>query len=247
MKSANYHSARPACPGDIVIETNSGFVKPKFEVFINKTLNYVSLQLCITTLIVYYMYSNRENVIDRLSKEPGLVWTPIIFTFISLLGMHFCVSARKTMFWIFTICCSFMVGISVLQYSPGVVMNAVVTTCIIVIIANAYSYWCAKNGKDLAALEPILGMSLLVLIVAGLINMVLKLALVHFLLTILGVFVFTMFLVFDLNRLYMTDDNQAILEDPMLAAVGIYLDIINLFLYLLELYDKVANCEDDSK
>ena len=35
------------------------------------------------------MYSNRENVIDRLSKEPGLVWTPIIFTFISLLGMHF--------------------------------------------------------------------------------------------------------------------------------------------------------------
>ena len=72
MKSANYHSARPACPGDVVIETNSGFVKLKFEVFINKTLNYVSLQLCITTLIVYYMYSNRENVIDRLSKEPGL-------------------------------------------------------------------------------------------------------------------------------------------------------------------------------
>ena len=49
MKSANYHSARPAYPGDVVIETNSGFVKPKFEVFINKTLNYVSLQLCIAT------------------------------------------------------------------------------------------------------------------------------------------------------------------------------------------------------
>ena len=65
-----------------------------------------------------------------------------------------------------------------------------------------------QNVKDLAALEPILGMSLLVLIVAGLINMVLKLALVHFLLTILGVFVFTMFLVFDLNRLYMTNDNH---------------------------------------
>ena len=76
--------------------------------------------------------------------------------------------------------------------------------------------------------------------------MVLKLALVHFLLTILGVFVFTMFLVFDLNRLYMTNDNQAILEDPMLAAVGIYLDIINLFLYLLELYDKVVNCEQSN-
>ena len=71
MKTTNYHSARPAYPADVVIETHSGFVKPKIEVFINKTLNYVSLQLCITTLIVYYMYSNRENVIDRLSKGTG--------------------------------------------------------------------------------------------------------------------------------------------------------------------------------
>ena len=247
MKTTNYHSARPAYPADVVIETHSGFVKPKIEVFINKTLNYVSAQLCVTAMIVYYMYSNRDIVIERLSKDPGLVWTPIIFTFISLIGMHFCEGARKIMFCIFTICCSLMVGISVLQYSPGVVMNAVVTTCIIVIIANSYSYWCAKNGKDLAVLEPMLGMGLLVLIIAGLINMILKLTIVHLLLTVLGVFVFTMFLVFDLNRLYMTDNNQAVLEDPMLAAVAIYLDIINLFLYLLELYDKVVNCKGDDK
>ena len=54
--------------------------------------------------------------------------------------------------------------------------------------------------------------------------------------SILGVGVFTILLIVDLNRLY--DKEKDFQEDPMLAAVSIYLDIVNLFLYLLEVYDK---------
>ena len=51
---------------------------------------------------------------------------------------------------------------------------------------------------------------------------------------VMGVGIFTILLIVDLNRLY--DKTEDFQEDPMLAAVGIYLDIVNLFLYLLELY-----------
>ena len=227
---------------EIVLDVGSE--KPAFATFVNKTLNYVSLQLGLTSLIVIYMYVNNVAVINALTKNPSLVWYPIIMTFVSLIGMHCWKNLRKTMFWLFTLSCSFMVGISVLQYSPGIVLNAVVTTSIIVVMANGYSIWCVKNNKDMTSLEPILGMALVTILIATLINMILKLEFVHLMITIVGIMVFSGFLVVDLAHLY-SKNNQEIFDDPMLAAVAIYLDIINLFLYLLELYDKLSKCGED--
>ena len=63
-------------------------------------------------------------------------------------------------------------------------------------------------------------------------------SLLGFIIAFGGVVLFTLFLMYDLNRLYHKDGYR---EDPLLAAIGIYLDIINLFLYMLELirrFDK---------
>ena len=204
--------------------------------FVNKVLNYVSIQLAITTLISSIMYQNRDSVIQKIQADPGLVWFPVVTSFISLCCMYFITSCRKPMFWIFTVACSFMVGMSVLSYAPDIVFMAVITTMLIVWIVNGYSYMCARQNRDLSFLEPLLLTGLFMLIIIGILNYFIKSSLAHCLITLFGVIIFTGFLLFDLNRLYEKGDRDLI-NEPMLAAVNIYLDIINLFLYLLELYE----------
>ena len=79
---------------------------------------------------------------------------------------------------------------------------------------------------------------LLVLIVLGILQIFIRSSAFGLMICILGVGVFTILLIVDLNRLY--DKDEDFQEDPMLAAVGIYLDIVNLFLYLLELYNRCS-------
>ena len=210
---------------------------PSRAYFVNKVLNYVSIQLAITAIIASLMYKNRESVIQSLRKDPGLVWFPVIVTFISLILMYMIKSCQKPMFWVFTVACSCMVGTTVLQYAPQTVFMAVITTMLIVWMVNGYSYWCVKRNKDLGFLEPLLGTGICMLIIVIILNAFIQSSLLHSLITIFGVILFTGFLLFDLNRLYDNGDKDH-LEDPMLAAVNIYLDIINLFVYLLELYDQ---------
>ena len=245
MSKSNYHYD-PELGGDRFVGVSgvAGNIppsiinhKPSRSVFINQVLNYVSIQLLITAVISGFMYKNRESVIESFNNDPGLFWFPVIMTFISLICM-FLKCCQKIMFLVFTISCSIMVGTTVLQYAPQIVFMAVITTMFIVWIINGYSYWCVKHNKSLSFMEPFLGTGLCMLIIIGILNIFIQSSFIHLVITAFGVILFTGYLLFDLNRLYDNGDDDH-LQDPMLAAVAIYLDIINLFIYLLELYDKI--------
>jgi len=213
--------------------------KPERNLYVKQVLDWVSLQLAFTMMITVYAYANKSSVIEYINKNPGSVWFPIILSFITLIGMHMSKSStiKKTMFVLFTISMSMMVAVSVLSYAPDIVCKATVTTFVMVFAINRYSKRCAETGKNLDRMAEIGGSMLLVLIVMGIMQIFIKSSLLGFVICFLGVGVFTILLVVDLHLLYSKEDNFQ--EDPMLAAVGIYLDIINLFLYLLELYKKL--------
>ena len=225
------------------VSNNSSSVS--FAKFVNQTLNYVSMQLLCTTFITAWMYINRDDVIHSVSTNGTYLWGPIILTFISMFGLFKAEpnsSCQVTWFCIFTVSCSCMVGITVLSYAPDIVMKAVATTGVIVIGINAYSYHAAKTGRNFDFLEPILGASLLALLLVGILNIFIKSNMLGFIITICGIGIFVGFLLFDLNKLYTQNkDDEDYMANPMISAVGIYLDIVNLFLYILEAYKK---CED---
>ena len=216
-----------------------------FSKFVSQTLNYVSLQLLSTMFVSISMYMHKQHVIDLINSNSGYFWLPIIFTFISLAGLH-CSGknswSQLTWFWCFTISFSFVVGVSVLTYSPNIVLKAVITTGLIVMGVNAYCHYAASKGIDLSFLGPILMTCLFALIIIGILNIFIKSDLVGLLICFFGVLVFTGLLLFDLDRLYHKNKNNGeYMESPMVAAVEIYLDIINLFLYLMEMYKR---CDD---
>ena len=71
--------------------------------------------------------------------------------------------SKKSMFCLFTLSCSAMVGVSA-QYAPEIILNATITLFVIVGFVNIYAYNTAKRGKDFTSLWPTL-MGFLVMII----------------------------------------------------------------------------------
>ena len=226
-------------PGSLTsLPMTSSYEKPNKNIYIKQVLDWVLFQLTITIIMAGYAYSKRDELNTYLNNNPGSIFLPIIFSFISLFMMYYTKSntTKKLMFGVFTVTMSLMVSVSVLPYSPDVVLKAVITTFMLVLAINQYSKYSAKRGVKMDKLAEVGVSMLLVLIVLSILQVFIQSSMFGLIICVMGVGIFTILLIVDLNRLY--DKTEDFQEDPMLAAVGIYLDIVNLFLYLLELYKR---------
>ena len=206
--------------------------------FISQTLNYVTAQLFITTAITVLAYSYKTSVNNYLAQHPAVLWLPIILSFVTLVGLYCSGDAhlKRVMFWLFTLSCGAMVATSTIQYSPRVILNALATLALTVTFVNIYAYRTARDGKDLTFMGPALFGCLFVILVLSLIALLIPISFLQVCIAFLAVIVFSALLLYDLNRLYSGAEREdEILAEPMLAAINIYLDIINIFLYLLQL------------
>ena len=209
--------------------------------FIHKTLNYVFAQLCVTAAVTVAMYVNKTEINNYIASNAIVVWIPIILSFATLIGM-FCYSSKetipikKTLFCLFTLSCSVMVGISAIQYAPNVVLNATVALMAMVGFINMYAHQCANNGKDLSFMGPSLFGVLVIIITLGILNIFIHSSLLQLIISFISVIVFSLMLVYDLNRLYNgREQDDFIRPDPLISAINIYLDIINIFLAILQI------------
>jgi modulator of FtsH protease len=118
------------------------------------------------------------------------------------------------------------------------VLNAAAATGLVTLIAGGYGY---TTKRDLTGLGSVLFIGLLVLIGASIIGLFLHLALLQIAIAAGGALLFTGFLVFDLNRVARA--GQVSQGDTILLAVSVYLDIVNLFLFLLQLLGIARNSD----
>ncbi|MBQ4480765.1 MAG: Bax inhibitor-1/YccA family protein [Victivallales bacterium] len=106
-------------------------------------------------------------------------------------------------------------------------------------IFGAMSLYGTVTKRDLTSLGSICIMALFGLILAGLVNLFLQSDAMYFVTSIIGVLVFTGLIAYDsqqIRRFGAADGGHGSLA--VLAALGLYLDFINLFLYLVRLIGK---------
>ena len=99
--------------------------------------------------------------------------------------------------------------------------------------------------RDLSGLGGILFMTLLGLVIASLINMFMKSEGFSVILTYVGVFLFVGLTAYDTQRIKQmtysaqaTGDSSLVSRVSILGALSLYLDFINLFLYILRLFSR---------
>lgn len=160
-----------------------------------------------------------------------------IVTLILLIAMMFSRTMRRLGRFI-SIIVATLVGItfySALNFylgalGGGVVLLILGTTAIIFIAAGLYGYY---TKRDFTNKGSILFILLVGLIAFSIIAIFVKFSLVVWIfVSALGVIVFTVYTIFDMNRIAKQPIKD---EDVPMIALNLYLDFINLFQYLLSL------------
>ena len=113
----------------------------------------------------------------------------------------------------------------------GAIVDAAGTTAAVTLAASAFG---VSTKRDLSKLGSALTIALFALLVALIIGLFVQMTGFQLVVSAIGALLFTGFITVDMQRVARTP--AASEGDAILMAVNVYLDIVNLFLYLLQIF-----------
>lgn len=167
----------------------------------------------------------------------GVYWIGLIGMFVTLIALQFLrerTPINLILTFAFATLVGFMLGAILEAYIAAglgnLVLSAAAATGAVATVAGFVGYTTKRN---LTRLGPALFIALIALLVAIVIGFFVHLALLQMVISAAGAVIFTLFLVVDLNRIARTEAPSQ--GTVIMLAVAVYLDILNLFLFLLSL------------
>jgi FtsH-binding integral membrane protein len=144
-------------------------------------------------------------------------------------------SAAKTTFWIYAA----MTGLSLSYVLLAFTGVSVVRTFLITAASfGALSLYGYTTKRDLSGMGSFLFMGLIGIILASIVNIFMQSPAMHFAISVIGVLLFaglTAYDTQDIKRIYYAGDSRDIAEKKaIMGALRLYLDFINMFLFLLQ-------------
>ncbi|KAL2469821.1 Bax inhibitor-1 family protein [Abeliophyllum distichum] len=202
--------------------------------FIRKVYSILCIQLLITFGVALGMFFIRP-IREFMHSTSGLytMIALIVVTFILCILMHY-VSKRHpwnyVVMFLFTFAMAFMIGAVCNQKKGETVLMAAGLTLLVTVGLTVYTFWAAKRGQDFSFLGPFLLCALLLLFAFGLIRILFPMGrIAELVIGCIGALVFSGFIIYDTDNLIKRFDYDEYIE----AACSLFLDIINLFMYVL--------------
>ncbi|PIA39329.1 hypothetical protein AQUCO_02600052v1 [Aquilegia coerulea] len=200
--------------------------------FIRKVYGILCAQLLLTTIVssITVLYA---PINDLLRANSGILFLFAIMPLILLWPLHVYHQKHPVNFillGLFTTCLSVTVGVACANTEGKIVLEALILTSAVVAGLTGYTFWAAKKGKDFSYLGPFLFTSLIILIVAGFMQMFFPFGPTsNAVFGGLGAMVFAGYLIYDTDELI----KRHTYDEYIWASVALYLDILNLFLEIL--------------
>jgi modulator of FtsH protease len=110
-----------------------------------------------------------------------------------------------------------------------IILQALGVTAGLTVALSAYAM---TTKRDFSGLAPYLFVAVIGLIIVGVLNMFLHSAFLHTVYMYAGVLIFSFYLIFDVQR---ARKFQNTVGNAIAITIGIYLDILNLFLFILQI------------
>ena len=168
----------------------------------------------------------------------------ILFLFLGQLAVVWIISgaiqrlsatAALGLFFVYAATLGLTVGVIVQSYTTGSVTTAFLSAAAMFGAAAVYG---ATTKRSLASLGGILFMGIIGLIVASLLNLFLQSSQISWIISLVGVALFTALTAYDVQRIQTGDVAAAtgsLEKGAVIGALRLYLDFINLFLFMLRL------------
>ena len=217
--------------------TQTQAIDEGLRIYMTKVYNYMGLGLLATALSAYI--GAASGVYVALAQTP-LIWLVVL----APLGMVLFLSARlhklksstaKNMFWLYAGLTGLSLSYVLLAYTGVSVVRTFLITAIAFGSLSLYGY---TTKRDLSAFGAFFMMGLVGLIVAMLVNFFLQSSALHFAVSVIGVLIFaglTAYDTQDIKRIYYAGDTRELAEKKaIMGALRLYLDFINMFLFLLQ-------------
>ena len=164
----------------------------------------------------------------------------LVFMF-SMMLMKASVGALRGMFLLYAVLNGVTLSVIGVVYTGESIIYVFLGTVVYYVCLAAYGYLTRDNlGRYL----PYVMGGLIALIVVSVINIFLKNDMFYWIMSYAGVIIFSAFTAIDMNIIrrrftaYAMEDNTLLDRIQIAGALNLYLDFINLFLYLLRLFGK---------
>lgn len=206
--------------------------------YMNNIYKYMSFALLITGLVAYAT-ANTPALLKLIFGTPlsiVVMLAPLFYViyFSSKIWSMSPEKARNNL-WIF----SAIMGLSLTSIFLAYTSISIVRTFFITSATFAgMSLYGYTTKKDLSGVGQFMMMGLIGIIIASIVNIFLKSAGMEFVISIIGVIVFTALTAYDVQKLKHTYDYVGVNSDmkekvAIIGALNLYMDFINLFLMLL--------------
>lgn len=204
----------------------------------------IALALVVGIYSVPSFYNFMVNFIDKgifilPIAELALVW--ILSARIGTMKP----STAKTMFLVYSVMNGITIGIICLGFGVFTVYKAFLMTAIMFGSMSLYGY---KTKSDLTKAGNILRMGLIGLIIVSIINLFMRSSGLDWIISIVGMAIFLGLTAYDTKKLKQYYYNVASMADvatvskvAIIGALELYLDFINLFLYILRIFGRRSN------
>lgn len=242
MKNLNYNTKNIAYEYDLGLR--SYMIKVYNYMFLALLLTGLSAYITITfPTITHIIYIVQNGVIKGFSSI-GLVLliSPIFISlFLSFNLPKIPVFQAHILFWLYACLLGISLSSIFIIYTKENIAYIFFITASIFGIMSLYGY---TTKRDLLSLNTFLFMGIIGLVIASLINLFLKSNLLQFALSIISIFIFTALTAYDAQRIkstydfYYAQDKNTSNKIAIIGALNLYLDFINIFIHLLQLFGK---------
>lgn len=215
-----------------------------FPALIRKVYVWMTMALAITAITAYGVATSPallELIFSSKLTFFGLIIAELALVFwLSARIYKLSLTTATLMFILYSVINGATLASIFVFYSMSIIAQTFLVTAGTFGAMAVYGYF---TKKDLTSWGRLLFMALIGLIIAGIVNLFLHNSVMDFIISGLGVLVFVGLTAYDSQKIkqmlaVQTDMGETAQKVALMGALSLYLDFINLFLYLLRLFAR---------
>ena len=204
-------------------------------------MEFIKVQLLITTIMTLFSLYSESYFLFQI-QHIGLFYVAVVLALIIEIYIFCCEGGRKfpqnmVLTFLFTLCegyiVSFVASITGKTSGNGVVFMAAFMTLMIAVACTFYAIYSKEDYTTSSALLVVLSIALLVLFIIMLFT---DSPFIHALYCCIGTFLFGCYLVIDTQMIVGGRTIELSMDEEYVGAMLLYIDIIMIFMYLLQLF-----------
>jgi len=224
-----------------------GLYKEDFDLqlrlgFIRKVYGILSAQLLFTFFMCLIACSS-DSFVQFQRNNIGLLFVAVILSIVIMITlMCFPAYAKKVptnyvLLGVFTLCEAYIVSALCGHTDKRIVLMAASMTCFMTIALTVYA---CTTKTDFTVMGSLLFLGACILLLFSLFLMFFHSKILHLVICCFGVFLYSLYLIYDTQLIMGNKENGLDYDDYIIGALILYLDVINLFIYLLQLFRNLS-------